>query len=142
MAEDGSVTTGGCRCGAVRISFSGAPFLASYCHCTDCRKASGAPVTAFVGVRKAVLSVKGTPAVFRNGPVERAFCANCGSPLWYADTRLANDVYLMVGALDEPDAFAPQQHAFVSEKLSWFHLDDGLPHYDRFSVKRPRQESD
>ena len=94
-------------------------------------------MTAFVGVRKEVLNVKGAPAFFRNGPVERAFCAASGNPLWYADTRLADDIYLMAGALDDPDAFAPQQHAFESERLSWFQVDDELPRHDRFSVARP-----
>ena len=141
MPGEKNATTGGCRCGAVRFSFSGPPFVISYCHCADCRKASGAPVTAFTGVRKAALSVEGTPAVFRNGAAERAFCATCGTPLWYADARLADDIYLMTGALDNPDDFAPQRHAFESERLSWLHLDDGLPRYDRFSVTRPAEET-
>ena len=37
--------TGGCRCGAVRFEASGEPFCATYCHCSDCRTAPGAPAS-------------------------------------------------------------------------------------------------
>ena len=42
----GPLHTGGCRCGAVRFEASADPHHVSYCHCKDCRRASGAPVSA------------------------------------------------------------------------------------------------
>jgi hypothetical protein len=51
--------TGGCRCGAVRFEASVEPNHVSYCHCSDCRKATGAPVTAFVGFAADQVSLTG-----------------------------------------------------------------------------------
>lgn len=34
--------TGGCLCGDVRITASGAPYRVGLCHCLDCRKHHGA----------------------------------------------------------------------------------------------------
>ncbi|WP_456237657.1 GFA family protein, partial [Geminicoccus flavidas] len=42
---------GGCLCGAVRYAIElEEDDLADYCHCRECRRASGAPVVAWVQV--------------------------------------------------------------------------------------------
>src|SRR5687767_12371984 len=45
---------GGCLCGAVRYEAAGQPYNITHCHCTDCRRSSGA---AFV-----------TPLTFLSAP--------------------------------------------------------------------------
>ncbi len=81
--------TGGCRCGAVRLEASAEPHHISYCHCGDCRRASGAPVSAFVGFMADQVALTGKSLKsYRNGPVERSFCGICGSPIAYTDKRL------------------------------------------------------
>ena len=51
--------TGGCRCGAIRFEAAGEPVHISYCHCGDCRRASGAPLTAFIGFGAADVTFHG-----------------------------------------------------------------------------------
>ena len=132
------VHTGGCRCGVVRFEASAEPRHVSYCHCVDCRRASGAPVSAFVGFAAGDVVFSGqTPTEFGNGTVTRTFCGVCGSPLTYIDARIAGDVYLTLGAMDRPEDFAPTLHAYVSQKLPYFHMNDGLPQLPRTSVPRP-----
>ncbi|HSG89298.1 MAG TPA: GFA family protein, partial [Pseudomonadales bacterium] len=46
MADDKSYE-GGCFCGAVRFTVTGAPEAQGYCHCGDCRLWSAGPVNAF-----------------------------------------------------------------------------------------------
>ena len=77
-----TMTSGGCLCGAVRFEFAGAPLWAGYCHCESCRRATGAPVAAFIGVQQSAVSFSGEPpSVFPSSPgVERWFCGACGSP--------------------------------------------------------------
>jgi hypothetical protein len=130
--------TGGCRCGAVRFEASSEPHHVSYCHCADCRHASGAPVSAFLGFRSDVIVFSGTePKGYSSGPVTRTFCATCGSPVAYLDERLPDDVWIMLGAMDAPEEFKPTQHAWVREQLRYVHMPDGLPRQLGSSVPRP-----
>ena len=131
--------TGGCICGAVRFRLDARPDWVSYCHCKDCRKATGAPLTAFVGAATATVRFEGEvkPAVYRSSPqVQRHFCPRCGSPIAYEDERLPGMIYFFLGALDAPEDFPPRHHAFESHRLSWLRIDDDLPRYARFSAKR------
>ncbi|MEO5719530.1 MAG: GFA family protein, partial [Chthoniobacterales bacterium] len=38
---------GTCYCGAVALEASGSPIDMGYCHCENCRRYSGAPLSAF-----------------------------------------------------------------------------------------------
>ncbi len=128
--------TGSCRCGVIGAEAKAEPFLVSYCHCRDCRKQTGAPVMAFVGFRESDLAWHGEPARWRSGGVERAFCASCGSQIGYRDERLAGDVYLTLGFMDEPERYPPSVHAFAMRQLPFLHIADDLPRHDGFSVER------
>ncbi|PZO82417.1 MAG: GFA family protein [Mesorhizobium amorphae] len=125
-----------CRCGSIGAESRAAPFLVSYCHCRDCRKQTGAPVSAFVGFREGDLSFTGNPQRWRVGPVERSFCAQCGSQIGYRDDDLPGEVYLFLGFMDEPERYPPTLHAFETRRLPFLHIDDDLPRYPDFSVER------
>lgn len=132
--------TGGCRCGAVRFQVSAEPHHVSYCHCSDCRRATGAPVVAFVGFMADEVLVAGEALrTYENGPVTRSFCGTCGSPIAYTDQRLAGHIYFLLGAMDTPDHFKPTLHAHVREQLPFVHMPDGLPRLPGTSVPRPTE---
>ena len=136
--SDVSNHTGGCRCGAVRFEASAAPHHVSYCHCGDCRRASGAPVSAFVGFLAAEVTLGGEALkTFVNGPVTRSFCGTCGSPISYVDARIADKIYFMLGVMDTPAYYKPTLHAHVREQLPFVHMPDNLPRYPKTSVPRP-----
>lgn len=131
---------GGCRCGAVRFEASAEPHHVSYCHCGDCRKASGAPVSAFVGFMADEAAIEGAALRrYENGPVTRSFCGVCGTPVAYLDRRLADRVYFMLGAMDAPENYKPTLHAYAREQLAFVHMPDGLPRYPHTSVPRPEE---
>jgi len=129
---------GGCLCGVVRFQAKGEPLSQLYCHCRDCRRASGAPVLAFTGYRvQDVEFVHDTPEVYNSSPgVNRSFCRTCGGTISYKDERLPGEIYLCTGAFDDPEPLGPQVHSWHSQALGWLHIEDGLPHYQRSS--RPR----
>lgn len=134
------VQRGGCRCGRHRLQVTTEPLWVSYCHCTDCRRSTGAPVSVFVGFAEEAVAFDGpVPSVHASSEhAERLFCAHCGTPIGYRDRRLENELYLMVGVLDEPERYVPARHAFVSGQLAWLHIADDLPRHARCTRERPR----
>jgi len=116
--------SGGCLCGAIRFEAKGAPKWTAYCHCHSCRKHTGAPVLAFGGFERVnVRFTSGQLATYASSPgVKRGFCGTCGSTMTYEGERWASEVHFHVGALDRPQDFSPQGHAFPAERLPWLHL--------------------
>jgi hypothetical protein len=138
--SDAILHTGGCRCGAVRFEATAAPHHVSYCHCDDCRRATGAPVSAFVGFTTDAVSLRGDALRrFENGPVTRSFCGVCGSPIYYTDARLQDRIYFMLGSMDAPAYYRPTLHAHVRSQLPFVHMPDSLPRHVQTSVPRPEE---
>ena len=129
---------GGCRCGAVAVRAAGAPRIVVYCHCRDCRRSSGAPVSLFAGYSAEHVGLpRGEPKVYESSPgVRRSFCGRCGTPISFEDDRLPGETYLPVGIFDEPEAFQPQTHDWESRRLRWFDVPDGLPRHEKSSILR------
>lgn len=122
---------GGCLCGAIRYRIAGPVSLAVHCHCSMCRRASGAPVMTFVVAGKEDFRViKGEPAVYRSSEHgERDFCPRCGAQLTFRTTRRPDDVDVTVGSLDRPERHPADHHIWTDNRLPWLHLDEQLPSY-------------
>jgi hypothetical protein len=100
----------------------------AYCHCVDCRRVTGAPVTAFAAVAEGTVTLTGPVKKITAVPgVMREFCGDCGSPLTARFDYLPGHVYLPVGVMDDAEALAPRLHSHESSRLSWLHLTDDLP---------------
>lgn len=118
--------TGGCQCGAVRFRVTGKLSDASVCHCRMCQKAIGAPVGAFVSVRREnVVWTRGQPALFRSSNVaSRGFCPQCGTSLTWETGDLLD---LAIFALDDPDAVTPAYQLAAANRASWLADIETLP---------------
>lgn len=127
---------GGCLCGAVRYRVAGAPSWTGNCHCTSCRKASGAAfLTYAVFPQSRFEVVEGKPVLYESSPgVERTFCGRCGTTLTYHADRFPGDVEITIATLDRPEDVPPTCHVWTSERLPWLHLGDDLRQYPRSSV--------
>ena len=124
---------GGCLCGRVRYEVSGAPFYTTACHCADCRRAAAAPYVAWFSVMRAAFRfVSGAPRDYVSSPgVVRSFCADCGTPLTYRNAALPDEIDVATASLDRPDDVPPERHTWVSQKLAWVVIADGLPQLPR-----------
>src|SRR5262249_38242564 len=57
---------GGCFCGRIRYEVAGRPFHETNCHCSICRRTTGAPFVAWFSVRPSEFRfVEGDPSHFR-----------------------------------------------------------------------------
>jgi hypothetical protein len=122
--------TGGCFCGQVRYEVSGAPFDESVCHCSICRRTTGAPMVAWLTVRPGAFRITaGKPTTFRStAHCERAFCAMCGTQITFRDDRL-DEIDVTTASLDEPNAVPPKAHIWTGSRLAWVKLADALPQH-------------
>ena len=122
----GFAEEGGCLCGAVRLKLTAPPVMAGYCHCSSCRKHTGAPVAAYVDCVRAALSwTAGAPTEHQSSPaVWRAFCGRCGSTLYLREDGRPDQIAVHLGVFDRPERFPPEpgKDSFPEEKLPWLHL--------------------
>jgi len=131
--------SGRCLCGAVELCISGRPLSVSYCHCASCRRATGGPVSVFVGFNEAQVSYpREAPQSFSSSAgIDRPFCRHCGSRVAYTDAQLPGRIYFHIGIFDRPELFVPECHAWEQARLSWLHIADRLPRHYGSSVSRP-----
>ena len=57
----------------------------------------------------------------------------------YEHDELAGEIYIHAGLFDEADRLVPDRHAYVTSKLFWMHLEDGLTKFEE--TTRPRPET-
>lgn len=120
---------GGCLCGAVRYKAEGEPLNVRVCHCRNCQKAMGSPFLARALFPQDALKVTGETARYSTSEhLDRVFCPRCGTRLfsWRSNGTAAG---VALATFDDRNAFAPSDHIWVSEKMNWVCLDDGLPQY-------------
>jgi hypothetical protein len=125
---------GGCLCGALRYRATRASEVPAFCHCRTCRKASAAPVVAWITVaRDDFAFTQGQPRSYRSSErVVRTFCPTCGTPLTYANDEYPAALDVTTASLDEPERFPPRDHVWTSHALPWLELVDTLPRHEKF----------
>ena len=121
--------TGGCLCGAVRYELTEQPTHNGYCHCRMCRKATGAPVFAGVTLKRSGFRLTaGEPRRHRSSEAaHRAFCGECGSPLFFEGLGAPDLIEVLVGSLDDASWVEMAEHSFFASRIPWFDVRDELP---------------
>ncbi len=125
------IIQGGCLCSAIRFRISGEPTFSSICHCSTCRRASGAPSVAWLTFdRSQVEFVSGTLQVYRSSQgVVRQFCGTCGSQLTYESVDSPTSIDITTASLDNPNLFPPTFEVWMEHKVPWETADGTRPHY-------------
>ena len=124
---------GSCLCGGVRFEAT-PPFpRASHCHCSRCRKHSGANGGLQARIpRERFRLLQGADLVraFRPGDgAVKAFCATCGSSLFGGDWPDGEEISIRMGAFDDDPGIRPQFHTFVDSRAPWDTIADDFPQH-------------
>ena len=145
MTQYPKQSEGGCLCGEIRFKATSAPDYVAYCHCTSCRKSTGAPAVVYVTYQqKDVTFTKGNRKKFASSKgVARTFCERCGTPISY-EAEWKGDVIVgfFVGTMDKPDVFPAQKHVAYGERVGWFDASDTLPRFLEFPQSGQTPDSD
>ena len=129
---------GGCYCGKLRYEATGVPFHRTNCHCSMCRRTTGAPFVTWFSVKRSEFRmVAGEPTRFRSSRGgTRSFCSTCGTQLTFVSDDYPDDIDVTTCSLDDPETLPPHDHTRTSSRLRWISLADGLP---EFLEARPDQ---
>ncbi len=122
---------GSCLCAAIRYRVAGPSLQTSYCHCLDCRKASGAPAVAWTFFKTgSVQWLSGKPKVLIHAERERSFCGNCGTPLMFFDPALPEIFEINTCTFDDPSAHPPTDQCWVADEIPWARHLANLPRFE------------
>ena len=129
--------TGGCACGAIRYEISAEPLVMNDCQCRDCQHKSGTGHGSYLTFadRKTVKlegKAKHWDIVGDTGNVKvRAFCPECGSPVYMTFKAMPDLFTVHAASLDDPSRYKPQMATYASRALAWDHIDPALPKFDK-----------
>jgi hypothetical protein len=126
-----STITGKCHCGAISYTAEGGPEHHAVCHCDDCRRWSGAPMTGWIAFRDDQVTITGAPARYQSSADGvREFCRTCGTGLFYRNAAsLPGLVDIQSGTLDSPADCAPGAQIMVRDRLPWANGIADLPEF-------------
>ncbi|MGT2434626.1 GFA family protein [Bradyrhizobium betae] len=126
--------TGGCACGVIRYSIAGEPLFSNHCQCRDCQRESGSGHGSYATFSRAGVTVTGEAKhwdmVGDSGNVKtRAFCAECGVPVYMTFAAMPDIFTIRAASLDEPARYKPQVVTYAARGHGWDHLDPALPKF-------------
>mmetsp|Transcript_2237 Transcript_2237/g.8109 ORF Transcript_2237/g.8109 Transcript_2237/m.8109 type:complete len:187 (+) Transcript_2237:1-561(+) len=122
MADAVQQFSGSCFCGGVTVSVSGPPMFSSFCHCSICRRLSGAPYTAQSVWRAPAVELTSTAGdlleLRTSKHVVRERCPACASPVRARMTLGKEEAVAVPLSLFE---FEPAEGAGAAAPLSATH---------------------
>jgi len=125
---------GRCLCGGVRYTIARPPRRIVHCHCSICRRSTGASfaTTAVVGASElSVVAGQDLIANFESSPgYRRYFCSRCGSPLYGSSERAPQILLLRCGTLDADPHVRPSVHIHVGDRAPWTEISDDLEKFE------------
>ena len=124
--------SGGCFCGSVKYQVDGDLQTMYCCHCSRCRKMSGASFTTNAIVAFDDFSItdgQENLAIFQNGDHSRHHCSKCYGWLYVSSIAYAGIIFFPCGTLNQSPGKEIDYHVHVGSKASWTHINDDKPQF-------------
>jgi hypothetical protein len=125
---------GQCLCGRVTFEIDGDVWETRLCYCDLCRRANGTAFSANISISaenhrlltggELIREYESSPGAFR------AFCSNCGSPVYGRVAKDPTHIRIRLGALEKEASAKVVGHVWVRSKPNWFSICDDLPQYE------------
>ena len=129
---------GSCLCGKVTFRVDGDILVMTNCHCSQCRKITGAAFGTLALCKKEdfkYISGENHISPYKvSEQVTRSFCDNCGSPLPVKEHEAFGPLIMGIpaGLLDNDPKVRPSKHIFVGSKAPWWKITDDIPQYEEW----------
>lgn len=127
-----SSITGSCLCGQIIVSVSKEAFtsdIACLCHCKNCRQATGTTASLNLIAPELHVKITGQPKIYHDANtdsgkvLQRAFCSNCGSPIYSQSQNIPGMCIVKLGLFDE--VLKPTKEFYCKSRVSWVTPIDG-----------------
>ena len=133
MADYKPKLNGGCACKAIRYRIEGMSGFSFHCQCRDCQYMSGTGHTSTIIFKADDVKVDGELSWYeRQAPsgnsVKSGFCNTCGTGVMNQNSGYPDNLFVLVGTLDDPSLFQPTKIIYRDEGHAWDFLD---PEADR-----------
>ena len=130
---------GSCSCGSVVYRMDGELRDATSCHCSMCRKASGAQSSAFALIESADFSwLSGEDRLSYYKSSEEMgsyFCNGCGSTL--CGTYKGGICWVTLGCVDGDPKITVGKHIFMGSRAPWETNPNDVAQYEEFPDQDP-----
>lgn len=131
------MATGECNCGAVAFETDSSLHGIYYCHCSICRRATGANgIPVLLVDNDGFRWLRGEESIRTwkkpGAEWEMNFCSTCGSPL--PGPNNDKTTFVPAGLITNPgESFQVLHHIFVDSKADWDEIgDSGKQHPEAF----------
>ena len=110
------------------------------CHCRDCQRAGGAGYAPTVVVSSRALRLTAAEPKYHSAVAEsghtarRAFCPECGAPLYASTSARPDFIGIRAASLDDPSWFRAAADVWTASAHPWDLMDPALP---KFPKNRP-----
>lgn len=140
-----SIYSGKCLCGAVTYEVTAPPIVVAKCHCEECRRLSGTGHTIGAMFPRNAVSLHGTLSEFKyvsgkESEVTKAFCPQCGTPIYGTNTGSPEHLTLPLGSMDDAVGLEIQVVIFERDKQHWEQLSDNVAAFETQPDWKPASE--
>ncbi len=131
------IIAGSCLCGAVRFEITPPSTGFRYCHCTRCRKATGAAHAANVFLPESQLQWLAGASLVKRFDLPGAkrfavsFCTQCGTRMPHRIPGTEN-MLIPAGVLDANPDLSPESSIFWGSKAAWYVETQALPKFEEY----------
>lgn len=116
----------------MRWRASGTPANTRVCHCRLCQSATGGPFFARAIFAADRFAYDGETTAWNTSPrIVRRSCARCGTPMFATPSDPPARIAVSITTCDDRHALRPESHIWVSEKVAWISIEDGLPRFEQ-----------
>ncbi len=129
---------GSCQCGKVTYRLKEAPKIVLACHCKECQKLSTSPFSVTAIIDSSAIEFYGELKEWsrsaESGNTNTAkFCPGCGNRIYHFNPEDSSTIKLKLKPteMENDSIFKPSVHVWVSEKLSWYKLPEGVEVYEK-----------
>lgn len=131
--------TGSCLCGACSFEADTQIAMINNCHCTGCRKVTGAVYGTLLWLLRDDVRRMGDFEAFNHtadsgSAMTKTFCRTCGSQMFSENSSRPHLIAVRAGILDQKELVRPTFNVFCDSAIPSTPLDPDLERHDRMRL--------